>query len=173
MVIGSFGPWAKAVGLLNVSIGGTDASNDGWGVVVAAVVGAGALLLYWQGRTVLVLGRLLGARFWALLTVLAGGGAAALTISDRGDVTNAANENTSTLVDLQVGWGLNLAIGASVVLGFVGLVALLGYQSAPRMSSPSDTPEPVPPVEPEVPRRHRRRPRPRSRNWQHFTAQAP
>jgi hypothetical protein len=149
MVIGAFGPWAKAVGLVNVSVGGTDASNDGWGVVVAAVVGAAALVLYWRGRTVLIGGTLLGARTWAVLTVLAGGASAALTIVDRGDVTDAANENTSALVDLQVGWGLNLAMAASLVLAIVGLVALVRYQSAPAMRADSDAVTAVA-AEPEV-----------------------
>ena len=64
-----------------------------------------------------------------------------VTIHDRGNVTDAANENTSDLVTLQVGWGLNLAM---VVLAVVGLVALLGNQDAPGMKvAPAGTTPPV------------------------------
>jgi hypothetical protein len=127
MVVGSFGPWGKAIGLVNASISGTDGANDGWLVVVSAVVGGLAIVLYSQRQ-----------RTWALGTVLAGAAGTAVTVNDRGNVTDTANDNTSNLVDFQVGWGLNLALGASVVLGVVGLVALLGNQRAPGMASSSD-----------------------------------
>jgi len=125
MLIGAFGPWGKAVGLLNVSISGTDGSNDGWFVVVAALVGAGAMLAYTRGT-----------RLAALGVVLAGAVGVAVTYYDRGNITDASEANTSNLVSLQVGWGLNLAMGASAVLGIVGLVALLGNQEAPGMMKP-------------------------------------
>lgn len=134
MLIGSFGPWAKAIGLLNLSLSGTDGANDGWLVVGAAVIGAAALVLYdrayaaWHPRAHLA---------WALGVLLAGAGGAAVTIYDRGDVTDAANENTSELVTLQVGWGLNLAMGASIVLGVVGLIALLRGLDVPNVKTES------------------------------------
>ena len=125
MIIGSFGPWAKAVGLLNVSISGTDGSNDGWLVVAAAVLGAGAMVAYSRG-----------SRFAALGVLIAGAAGAAVTYYDRGNVTEVNQAKTSDLIALQVGWGLNLATGASVVLGVAGLVALLGNQRAPGMMKP-------------------------------------
>jgi hypothetical protein len=121
MAIGAFGPWAKAIGLVNTSIGGTDGSNDGWLVVAAAVAGAFALLLHARG----VQG------IGAIGALLAGAGGAFVAIHDRGNVTDTANEKTSDLVTLQVGWGLNLAMGAAIGLGVVGFVALLGARTGP------------------------------------------
>jgi len=76
MLIGSFGPWAKTP---FASVGGTDGSNDGWFVVLLAVAAAGLLYLgFIQGRS------------WpALVAALAGIGAVAITISDRGDVSGS------------------------------------------------------------------------------------
>jgi hypothetical protein len=132
MLIGAFAPWAKSVGLLNVSINGTDGQNDGWAIVGLAIGGAGALLLYRQK-----------GRLWALGTLAAGALGALVTIYDRGNITDLANENESEFVALQVGWGLNLSMGASIALAVVGAVALLGNQSAPGMR----TAEPAPPAQ--------------------------
>ena len=131
MVIGAFGPWGKVIGFVNVSVSGTDGANDGWLVVGAAAAGAACLFAYSRG-----------ARIAALGTLLAGVGGAYVAIHDRGKVTDAADENTSDLANIQVGWGLNLAIGASVVPGIIGLIALLGNQSAPGMQV-APAPEPT------------------------------
>jgi hypothetical protein len=136
MLIGAFGPWAKVIGIVNVSVSGTDGSNDGWLVVVAALAGIGALALYTWHK----------GRFWALGTVLAGVGGTFVTYHDRGNVTDVANDSTSELAAFQVGWGLNLALGASIVFGVVGGVALLGNQKAPGMRSELATP--IPPLTP-------------------------
>jgi hypothetical protein len=122
MALGAFAPWGKSVGLINVSISGTDGANDGWLVVGSAA--AGALCALWYSR---------GARLAALGVVLAGVAGAAVTIYDRGNLTDVAEANTSDLISLEVGWGLNLAMGASVVLAIIGAIALLGSQSAPGM----------------------------------------
>jgi hypothetical protein len=113
MLLGAFGPWGKVVGLVNVSVSGTDGSNDGWAVVVAALVGAGGQVAYMRGE-----------RWAGLAPLIAGIVAFAVTYSDRGNFSDVADDNTSDVVNLQVGWGLNLAMGASLVLGVVGLVAL-------------------------------------------------
>jgi hypothetical protein len=123
MLIGAFGPWGKVIGLINTSISGTDGSNDGWFVVGAAVVGALALFGWWQGR----------GRWLALGPLLAGAAGLLVTYSDRGNVTDIESSSTTNLAHFQVGWGLNLAMGASAGLGVVGLVALLGRSDAPGM----------------------------------------
>jgi hypothetical protein len=132
MMIGSFGPWAKAIGLVNVGIGGTDGANDGWLVVGCAVIGAAAIVLYDRAYAV---GRSEVHLASALGLLLAGAGGAAVTIHDRGKVTGVAADNTSALVSFQVGWGLNLAMGASIVLAVVGLVALLRGFDAPDVTT--------------------------------------
>ena len=66
------------------------------------------------------------------LTLLAGAAGAVVTIYDRGNLADVATENTASSPCFQVGWGLNLAIGASIVLGVVGLVALLHGLNAAR-----------------------------------------
>jgi hypothetical protein len=124
MAIGAFGPWGKVIGFVNVSVSGTDGANDGWLVVGAAAAGAACLFAYSRG-----------ARIAALGTLLAGVGGALVTIYDRNKFTDAADESTSDLANIQVGWGLNLALGASVVLAIIGLIALLGNQSAPGMQA--------------------------------------
>ncbi len=133
MVIGSFGPWIKAIGLVNLTVGGTDGANDGWLVVLAAAAGVGALILYDRAYAAWRPGQhLIGA----VGTMLAGAGGAAVTIYDRGNITDTANESTSLVV--QVGWGLNLAMGASIVLGAIGLIALLRGLDAPSAETESE-----------------------------------
>lgn len=132
MLVGAFGPWIKIAGILNTSVSGTDGSNDGWVVVVAAVVGAGGLLAYSRGK------RLAGA-----VPLVAGIVGLATTVYDRDNVNDALDETESSLVAAQIGWGLNLALGASLVLAVVGLVALLGNQAAPGMKlEPEPSPKP-------------------------------
>jgi hypothetical protein len=108
MVLGAFGPWVKALGQ---GVGGTDGSNDGWLVVVAA--GLGGLLSYTlRGRR--------AAGVWAFLGGIAG---AAITLYDRSNVQDAIDRSgalAQTLV--QIGWGLNLALLASVSMTIAGAV---------------------------------------------------
>jgi len=108
MLIGSFGPWAKAP---FASVGGTDGSNDGWLVVLLAVASAG--LLYLRVKR--------GSSWPALVAALAGIGATAITISDRGNVSGSEFADAGLV---QVGWGLNLAMIASISLVVVSLVFL-------------------------------------------------
>lgn len=128
MLIGSFGPWGKVIGLLNVSISGTDGQNDGWIVVGAALLGAAALFGWSQGK----------GRWLAAVTLLSGLAGVGTTYYDRSNLTSL--ESGTDLARIQVGWGLNLALGASLVLGVVGLVALFEKQAAPEMATPPPTP---------------------------------
>jgi 4-amino-4-deoxy-L-arabinose transferase-like glycosyltransferase len=104
MVIGAFGPWAKAP--LGVTVSGTDGSNDGWLVVGAAAVGA--LFLWARARS--------RSRGPCLVIGLVGGGALAVSVHDR---THISNLNAL----ISVGWGLNLDLVASALL--VVMAALL------------------------------------------------
>ena len=126
MLVGSFGPWAKA---FFVSVSGTDGSNDGWLVVVAAIVGGIGLI-----RRAATTGR--GA---ALLATTAGIAGTVVTIHDRNQVTNVGSGSL-----VQIGWGLNLALLASVALAVVGAVLLFSksQQTPTQYSSPAAPPPP-------------------------------
>jgi hypothetical protein len=111
MALGAFGPWIKALG---VSVGGTDGSNDGWIVVGAAALALLCLIGYarqpWQRALVVFSG-------------LAGGAGAGTTIYDRQNISSKISDTEfSGLV--QVGWGLNLAMVASIGLVVASLLLL-------------------------------------------------
>jgi hypothetical protein len=114
MVIGAFGPWVELLGL---SAGGTDGDNDGW-LVIAVAVAAAAIFL-WQRRT---------PRAGA--AAIAGGVLGAIiTIYDRSNVSDVAGESGQVVGELvQVGWGLDLAIVASISLAIAGVVWVLTFE---------------------------------------------
>lgn len=114
MVIGSFGPWAKVLGLITVN--GTDDGGDGWVVIVAAAVGAVALLL-WRVRS----------RRWLILTVIAAAAGLATTIYDRVDLEGTTDGlDVGSLVD--AAWGIYVAMIGSASLA---LAATVGWMLAP------------------------------------------
>lgn len=112
LIIGSFGPWAKAFAL---SVSGTDGSNDGWVTLVAAVLG---LLAVWRRYASGLRGAGLG------MTVAAGLGLAT-SIYDRNHIQHVSSQSLNLI---SVGWGLNLTLAASVVLGLCGLRFLFGAE---------------------------------------------
>jgi hypothetical protein len=120
-VIGAFGPWVKALG---VSVSGTDGSNDGWLVVGAAVIGGGLFLLT---RTAKIAG------FWAL----AGGAVGTATaIHDRNAVSHAISTGGGLAQALvQIGWGLNLAMLASISFAIAGLAWLITFKPEAQAAS--------------------------------------
>jgi hypothetical protein len=128
MAIGAFGPWAKALG---VTVSGTDGSNDGWVVIVLAVL---AGLFVWgyayNGSTGL-----------CVLTALAGIGAFATALHDRRRVTHA-----SALI--QVGWGLNLDLVASAVLVVMALVLASRSKRVPAPAAAAAVDSPMPATNP-------------------------
>jgi hypothetical protein len=125
MVLGSFGPWVKALGQ---SIGGTDSSNDGWFLVAAALLGA---LLFYKGRS----GR--AGAIWAFLAGIAGLG---VTIYDRQNIQKAIDQGGAfTQALASVGWGLNLALAASASLTIAGAVSWQQLRSRP--SAPLKVPD--------------------------------
>jgi hypothetical protein len=110
MLIGAFGPWIKALGQ---SVSGTDGGNDGWLIVGAAVVGG---LVFFATRANK------GAGLLALLGGIIG---AAVTIHDRSHVNHAiGNGGALTRALVHVGWGLNLAMVASISFAIAGLIWL-------------------------------------------------
>jgi len=115
MLVGAFGPWLKAFGQ---SVSGTDGGNDGWLVVGAAVV---AGLLFFATRT---------TRGAGLLALIGGVIGAAVTIHDRSHVNHAIGSGGALAQALvQIGWGLNLAMVASISFAIAGLIWLLAIPS--------------------------------------------
>jgi hypothetical protein len=133
MLVGAFGPWVKALG---TSVNGTDGSNDGWLVVAAA--GIGGLLFF-------VLRERRQAGVWPLLGGLGG---LAVTVHDRSNVQNAINGNALASALVQVGWGLNLALGASISMTVAAVVYLIAFRRPPLVTP---APAPPPPIATETP----------------------
>ena len=129
MLLGAFGPWAKVLGL---SVSGTDGSNDGWAIAVIAAIVAVLVYRFRESR-----------RAAGVVALIGGGIASALTIADRSDITDAADEGGalgSALV--QVGWGLTLAMLASISLVVAGGAWLLrGRADASDEQQPLRAPE--------------------------------
>jgi hypothetical protein len=108
MLIGAFGPWVKALGM---SASGTDGSNDGWAVVGAALLGGGLFAL------------VRGSRWGGICASLGGLLGTAVTFYDRHHVQSAIKDGGAFVQALaQVGWGLNLALLASISLMIAGVV---------------------------------------------------
>jgi hypothetical protein len=134
MVVGSFGPWAK---VLAFTVSGTDGSNDGWFVVAIAVV-AGAVFL-WKRETT-------RAGFAAIVGGVLG---ASVAIYDRSNLKDVASEGGELGELVQVGWGLNLAMVASISLAIAGAAWILKFEEEPTEASQSVEPvEPTAPTEP-------------------------
>src|SRR5262245_46611531 len=107
MAVGAFGPWVK--GPFGEVLSGTDGHSDGWGVLACAVIGVALFLLTPN------------AKLAGLSAMLAGIASAAVAIWDRKDLNRLLYEDDSFSDLPQIGWGLNLAIIASVsfmVAGF-------------------------------------------------------
>jgi hypothetical protein len=110
MLLGAFGPW---VTVLAISVSGTAGSNDGWVVVAVALIGG--LLVFAKRET-------RAAGVWATLAGLVG---AAVTFYDRSNVASKISEGGELMQGMaQVGWGLNLALIASISLAIAGLASL-------------------------------------------------
>jgi hypothetical protein len=99
-------------------VSGTDGSNDGWLIVVIAAVSAGVFL--WARER----------RFGAIGPILGGVLGAIVTIYDRGNLSDAGEGELGEGL-IQVGWGLNLAMIASISLALAGAVWLLTNKRGP------------------------------------------
>jgi hypothetical protein len=109
MILGAFGPW---VNVLAVSVAGTDGNNDGWIIVVLALIAVLSVLGQHRSRGL------------ALLNVLLGLVGLGVTFYDRSNVSSAIEQGGTLAGALaSVGWGLNLALAASASLTIQGVVA--------------------------------------------------
>jgi hypothetical protein len=122
MVIGAFGPWAKVLGL--VTVNGTDDGGDGWVVIVAAVLGIVALLL-WRMRS----------RRWLILSVIAGAAGLATAVYDRIDIEGTTDGvDVGALVD--AGWGIYVAMIGSASLAAAAIAGWM-ITAAPQETPPA------------------------------------
>lgn len=127
MVVGAFGPWLKVFG---DPVRGTDlSSNDAWIVVASAVLAGGAFV--WMRQSQL-----------AAVPAIAGGALGAYTAIDSRRLLNDLED----VEFFKIGWGLNLAIIASISLAISGLVWVMTFKD--RAREPFQA---VGPVEPTAP----------------------
>ncbi len=148
MVVGAIGPWIKAPP--GISISGIDGSNDGWLVIVVAVFAA--LFAYPATRY--------RSRGVHGLTLLTGAAGVAITAHDRHNIHNRLGGGAVGRL-AHVGWGLNLALLASLSLIAAALVLLAvtstatPVEEAPVPADVDESAEPEAPVpeaaEPGVP----------------------
>ena len=108
MILGAFGPWANVLG---VPLSGLDAPNDGWVVVALALV---ALVCVVAAHR---------APAFAAAAVVVGVIGAGVTLSDRRRFAFATADVGELGSLVTIGWGLDLALAASVSLAIHGLVA--------------------------------------------------
>jgi hypothetical protein len=109
MIIGSFGPWVIALGQ---SVSGTDGTNDGWLVVGVAALGG---LLFYRAR---------GRRSGSVWAFLCGAVGVAVTFYDRQNVQHKIDSGGLFVRAIaHVGWGLNLALLASVSMVIAAAVS--------------------------------------------------
>ncbi|MGZ4333926.1 MAG: hypothetical protein ACXVRJ_06590 [Gaiellaceae bacterium] len=117
MLISAFAPWVNVV---TVSFSGFDGGNHGWVILAAAFLGAG--LLY-AGR---------GSRSAGAYPLIAGAVAVTTAIHDRTNVgANVGAGSTLVRAVAVAGWGLNLALVASVSLGGAGIAWLAASGDLP------------------------------------------
>ncbi len=133
-VIGAFGPWVKASsGLASLSVSGTDGSNDGWLVVACAGIGAAALLVGAARDSIRLM----------LLSALAGLAGAGVAIYDRHHAQSTIDSSGGDGLFAQIGWGLNLAIVASIGLAISAIVLMRSARGAFRRSVADETHQPI------------------------------
>jgi len=117
MAAGALGPWAAALG---VSASGVE-QGHGWIVAGAAALGALLLVLTRANR---------GAGLFPLVGGIAG---AAVALHDRDNVTLAVHGAGALAHSaVRIGWGLDLALAASVSLAVAGAVWLAAVPSEER-----------------------------------------
>lgn len=115
MVIGGFGPWATALGTINVS--GTD--GDGWFVIIGGV--AAGVLLWRQLQT--------GSRKMGIAAAVIGALCTLIAFYDFTDVNRVAD--AAGLGDvIDPAWGLYLSILASASLTAAAVVAVRARPAA-------------------------------------------
>jgi hypothetical protein len=113
MVIGSFGPWARALGIVSVS--GTD--GDGWIVIGAGVVAAIALVRQAGTRT----------RRPYIVAALAGALGIVVTGVDLAELSDKGSADLfgETLHLVEPAWGIYVALAGSIVVTGLAMLALV------------------------------------------------
>ena len=122
MALGAIGPWAR--GPLGTTVSGFDGANDGWILIGAAAI---AGLCLWLHRRSAGRGSL-------TLMLLAGVIGVGVTLYDRQSVSTATRGSFDVV---EVGWGVNLCLVASV--GLVICVLALLARTGSRRRATSDT----------------------------------
>jgi hypothetical protein len=116
MIVGVFGSWATVGGS---GVSGTSAGSRGWVVLTAALL-AGAVLLFRRGT------RSAGVYVAAIGIV-----AVAAVAYDRTHLGDAIGASSATEAAARAGWGVNLALGASVSLTVAGLAWAVAMNRLP------------------------------------------
>jgi len=129
MVLGAFGPWAKVLTLGGgLSISGTDGDGDGWVVVVAAALGVLAIVGSARRQSISL----------ALTAALLGVFSTYVCAHDRHNIGSFDDSD----VGVNAGWGLNLALIASIVLTLSALL-LIRRKRMVTSATESYSPRPV------------------------------
>ena len=124
MVMGAFGPWINALG---VGVSGLEGSNDGWIVLCAGLLGG---LLFFGTHTSAYAG------VWALMAGVIG---SVTTIYDRHHISSViAKGGPLASAVAHIGWGLNLAMLASISLTIGGIVWLRSAQAVDVTRHPAE-----------------------------------
>jgi hypothetical protein len=120
MILGGFGPWAKANVLLggttifSLTINGTDGGGDGWIVIVAAGVAIALLVVIaftWQ-------------RWLALIPLIAGVVGAAVAGYDVSDINTISADSGRATANASAEWGIYLSLVASIALALASVAML-------------------------------------------------
>jgi hypothetical protein len=133
MAVGAFGPWVNALGVLSLT--GWDIQNKQAGVLLIIAIGGGAA----------VFTRRSGA--WALIAGVAG---LALTFWEHHRMTSLIAGTQSQYRELasafvHIGWGLNLALVASISLALSGLASFF-FEASPTGETPAAASTPTLPA---------------------------
>lgn len=109
MVIGGYGAWAT---ILSLPVSGT--VGDGWFVIIAGAFGAGLSYAMRGSRS---------AGAWPLIGGVVG---LAITAYDRSHLEDFINHGGAVpQPPVHVGWGLNVALIASISMAVAGVVSLV------------------------------------------------
>ena len=128
MAIGAFGPWLNALSVLSLT-GWDVQKKEAGGLVSIALLGA--LMVFLSRATA-------SAGVWALFAGLAG---LALTGWEHHRITSALGGvdpqyRTLEKALVHIGWGLDLAIAASISLALAGLVSFF-FEATPHRDAPT------------------------------------
>jgi hypothetical protein len=134
MIIGSFGPWARA---FIVSVSGVD--GDGWLVILAAVAALVALYFGVKRPRLRVVS--------IIVCALAGAAGLAVVIYDGmdifGDQSSGDEDDLFGDIDLVTpGWGIWMAGLASASLVIASIVLFVRRWASPAPAAPSSSPDP-------------------------------